>query len=219
MRTSFALSMCALLAAFVCGCWGTTNKLAVDLANNDPKVRRAAAQALGDAPQQATGLVIAALASASKDPDREVRELAVAALGRVGPAAKSSESSLEAALGDEEKSVRICAALALEKVDPGNERYEPVVLEALNAGDGPVFLDVGRMGADAKWAVPTLTKLLSDPRAGIRALAARTLGEIGAASEAESRLKQSLNDSDPAVRTAAKKALEQIHPRQLESAP
>jgi hypothetical protein len=86
-----------------------------------------------------------------------------------------------------------------------------VILESLSAGDGPVFLEVGRMGANAQWAVPTLTKLIVRPEKGIRALSAQTLGQIGpAASEAQSARNQSLRDSDPAIRGAAHRALEKI---------
>jgi HEAT repeat protein len=137
--------------------------------------------------------------------------LAITALGRLGSAAKSSEAAVVEALSDEEPPVRISAALSLEKIDPTSEQYKPVILKSLSAGDGPVFLEVGRMGGDAKWAVPTLTKLLLNPGAGIRALAARTLGQIGVrTNEAEVGLTRSLRDSDPAVRNAAQQALEKM---------
>jgi HEAT repeat protein len=67
------------------------------------------------------------------------------------------------------------------------------------------------MGVDGKWAVPTLTNLLSHPQSQIRALAAHTLGGIGAvAKEAKSSLQKSLRDHDATVRKAAQKALHQI---------
>jgi hypothetical protein len=189
----------------------STSKLIARLGDGDPKVRRAAARTLGDEHEKASDVVVTALTAARKDGDLDVRELAIAALGHLGTAAKLSAPALEQALADPELSVRLCAALALQKIEPVSQSYVPVILEALNAGHGTVFLEVGRMGTDAKWAVPTLIKLLSHQQAGIRALAARTLGQIGvAASDAESPLKQSLRDGDPAVRRAAKKALQQI---------
>jgi HEAT repeat protein len=167
----------------------------------------------GETPQNISEPVIAALAGATKDPDREVRELAVAALGRAGPVAKSSEATLEDALEDKEESVQVSAALALEKIDPESIRYKRVILKALAAGNGPVFLAVGRMRPQAKWSVPTLSKLLSHPEVGIRALAARTLGQIGvAAADAEPALNRALHDDNPAVRRAAEQALGKIRP-------
>jgi HEAT repeat protein len=196
----------------VIGCGGNSvEKLIVQLGDVDPAVRRTAATSLGKQPGKASDAMIAALATASQDADLEVRELATASLGQLGPAAKLSEPALEKALADRELSVRLSAAFALQKIDPENRSYVPVILEALNAGHGTVFLDVGQLGGEAKWAVPTLFKLLSHQQTGIRALAARTLGQIGAAAgDAEAPLKQSLRDSDPAVRKAAKNALERI---------
>jgi HEAT repeat protein len=156
---------------------------------------------------------VAALAGATKDPDLEVREAAVTSLSHLGSSAKSSLSALEESLRDPEASVRLLAAMAIQKIDPQSKSYATVILDSLNAGDGPTFLDVGQMGSAATWAVPTLIKLLSHPRTGIRALAARTLGDIGSgAIDAQSALKQALRDPNPAVRNAAERALNRIRP-------
>lgn len=221
MRTSFLLIWVILATLpLAIGCGGNSaEKLIVQLGDVDPVVRRAAAKSLGKQPGEASDAMIAALATASQDADLEVRELAIASLGQLGPAAKSGEPALKKALTDRELSVRLKAAFVLQSVDPENRTYLPVILEALNAGHGTVFLDVGQLGGEAKWAVPTLSKLLSHQQAGIRALAARTLGQIGAAAgDAESSLKQSLRDSDPAVRKAAKNALERIRSPQRDVA-
>jgi hypothetical protein len=107
--------------------------------------------------------------------------------------------------------VRLTAALAIQKIDPDSPAYAPVLLQSLRAGDGPVFIEVGRMGEDAVWAVPTLAKLLSHQKPTIRALSAQTLGGIGpAASEAKPSLRQSLRDPDPTVRQRALDALQKI---------
>jgi HEAT repeat protein len=84
-------------------------------------------------------------------------------------------------------------------------------MQSLLAGDGIVFIEVGRMGEGGKWAVPTLVKLLSHQQSNIRALAAKTLGQIGAAAgEAKAALGQRLRDEHPVVRNAAQDALSQI---------
>ena len=107
--------------------------------------------------------MVASLAEALEDSDLEVRELAAESLGQIGSEAKSGLPALEQALNDPQPSVRHTAALAIQKIDPQATSYQPVLIEALRAGDGPVFLEVGRMGADAKWAVPTLDDTFVGP--------------------------------------------------------
>jgi HEAT repeat protein len=212
MQTKRGL-MLALIGVWplMLGCSGnSTNQHIAQLGDGDPKVRRAAVRALREQKNDSAEAVTA-LAGACKDQDLEVREIAVAALGRFGAAAKPSEPALAEALRDPEISVRLGAAKALQKIDPESQNYVPVILDSLSAGHGTIFLDVGQMGADAKWAIPTLDKLLSHQQAGIRALAARTLGQIGVAtSEATAALTRSLRDTDPVVRKAAQHALAQL---------
>ena len=99
--------------------------------------------------------------------------------------------------------VRVRAALAIQKIDPKNVSFVPVLAGAMRSGDGRVLLAVGAMGAEAAWAVPTLVGLLSHESAQMRALAAQTLGRIGpAASEAKAALQRTLRDSNVAVQDA-----------------
>ena len=145
------------------GCSHSTDKLIAQLGDADPVVRRATARALGEE-QGSSADAVAALGHAIKDSDIEVRENAADALGQQGTAAKSSVRALEQALDDPELSVRLKAALAIRSIDPASQSYVPVLIASLRAGHGPVFLEVGRMGTDADWAVPTLVALLSHPR-------------------------------------------------------
>ncbi|MEX2092267.1 MAG: HEAT repeat domain-containing protein [Pirellulales bacterium] len=204
---ALALVWCWL---FAIGCDSASDRLIAQLQDGDPKTRRAAARALGERSDGAEP-VVAALGSACHDPDAGVRECAAVALGSLKAASVASLPVLDTLLDDPESSVRIAAALAIQKIDPRHESYVAVLTDALKAGHGPVFLEVGQMGAGAEWAVPMLVTKLSDPRASIRALAARTLGKIGVAdSKTKSALKRSLRDDRPAVRKAAQHALEQI---------
>ena len=204
---NLALVCCVLVTL---GCGNTTDELVAQLGDPDPEIRCTAARGLGEQ-RENVRIVVPALSRASQDADVEVREVAISALGQIGSAANASLPDLDEALDDSERAVRLAAALAIQKIDPQRRSYAPVILESLRAGHGPVFLEVGRMGADAEWAVPTLVKLLSHRHTAIRALAAQTLGEIGvAANDAESSLQRSLRDPEPAVRRAARRALEQI---------
>ena len=200
--------VCSLLVAL--GCGNSTDRLIAQLSDADLKIRRAAAHTLAEHAEEGER-VVAALSTASHDPDVEVREVAVSALGSLESRAPSSLPALEQALQDPEVSVRVAAALAIQKTDPRNKSFAPVLSESLRAGHGPLFIEIGRMGADADWAAPTLVALLSDRRASIRALAAATLGKIGVAdNNVKLALEQRLRDSHLAVRNAALRALEQI---------
>jgi HEAT repeat protein len=195
---------------FAVGCGNSTDQLIAQLGDRDPAVRRTAARTLkvhaGDADR-----VIPALTTAVKDEDPEVRKLAISAIGERGAAAQPAVPKLERALGDPEVAVRESAALAIYRIDPGRESYEPVILESLSAGHGTMFLSVGRMGVSASWAVPTLVKLIAHRQPSVRALAARTLGEIGVgSSEVKAALARASQDSEPLVRSAADKALQQV---------
>jgi hypothetical protein len=87
-----------------------------------------------------------------------------------------------------------------------------VLRNALLDGNGPVFLEVARMGPSGAWAVPTLTSLLSHKHPPVRALAARALGGIGApAMSALPSLQKALRDEKPVVRKAARIALDRIN--------
>jgi HEAT repeat protein len=157
---------------------------------------------------------ISALASALEDEDREVRRLAIRALGQLSPEATSCVPSLCRLLHDDELSVRMAAALAIQELDPAEKTHITVLIEMMKRGEGGTIVAVGRFGAKAAWAVPTLVSLLADRRPGIRRLAADALGEMGpAASTAENALLQSTKDSDDRVRAAAQKALELVRSR------
>jgi len=197
------------------GCNATsTDTLIAQLRSPDPKARRAAARALAE-PRGDVSEVVAGLSQAAQDADAEVRELAVTTLGQIGSEAKPGLRALERALGDASPSVRTSAALAIYSIEPGSRSFQPVLIEALRAGDGPVFLEVGRMGERGAWAVPTLTALLSDRRPIIRALSAQALGGIGAAARgAEPALRRCLRDEEASVRNAAQNALRRIGSKQ-----
>lgn len=145
------------------------------------------------------------------DPDPSVRRAAIRDVAsKVGPTA--AVPVLTPALADADEKVQVAAALALLEVDPHNADCRPVIERALSGGQGPVFIAVGATGEAADWAVPTLVQLLSDRKVVVRALAAKTLGEIGVASEAvDAALRRGLRDNSPAVRNASRGALDRLH--------
>jgi HEAT repeat protein len=209
LRRGKSLLVGAFLLAIGCSP-SSTDALIAQLRGPDPKPRLAAARALAE-PRGDTADAVAGLIDATSDSDPAIRELAITTLGHIGPQAKEALPALERALKDENASVRIASALAIDSIEPNSQVHQPVLIESLRAGDGPVFISVGQMGERAAWAVPTLASLVSDRRPPIRALAAKALGGIGApARSAEGALQKGLRDDQPSVRKAAQNALQKI---------
>jgi len=142
-----------------------------------------------------------------RDPDPKVRRAAAESLGKSPTDTAAAVPALKQALTDKEDAVRLAAALALARLEPNGADYPPVLIAALEAGPGPVVIEVGRLGPGAPWAVPTLIQLLTDSRPQVRGLAAATLGAIGLTPEVSQALEARLRDPEEAVRRAAQRAL------------
>lgn len=143
--------------------------------------RREAARALGEIGKGAAGAPL--LKAAKTETDLDLRLLMIAAVGRCGD--KRQISALGALLKDESESTRLAAGQALcvlgaprcaqfastllNSTDP-NERFQAVMLFE---------------GASAKFASPTLTRLLNEPDDRLRARAARILVQGGDESQLE----------------------------------
>jgi len=198
------------------GCGGDPiDKLIAQLGDSDVQVRRAAARSLRELEDDRLRAIPALTDSVVEDVNDEVRRLSIQVLGEIGPPANASLPILSRALEDSQESVRIAAALAIARIAPDSESYRPILIRAMRAGNGGTLLAVGKMGADARWAVPTLVDLLSHELVQIRSLAAHTLGQIGpAASDAAPALERMSRDRDPAVREVALEALEHVRAAQ-----
>lgn len=202
-------------------CWITVVALAVGCA--DPVAEQIALLSSNDLETQLGAIdelrrvtvedarVLPALAGTVGSPDPEVRAAAIATIGAAGDRGEPHLPVLLAALEDLASSVRVAAALAIRSIDPTDERGVEVLQEALLAGDGPVFLAVGRLGQDGAWATPTLIRLLKHRSARLRNVAAMTLGRIGpAAHESLDTLRRAEKDSEPTVRAQAQEAIRLI---------
>ncbi len=177
------------------------------------ELRRAAAHAVAEKPVS-DERVVAALAKCVADEDAELRYFAIDALGKIGPAAKSSTPTLKIALQDADPRVRLRAALSMARIDPQERSFMPAVVNSMREGDGNTLLEIGTMGPSAAWAVPTLAELVSHPLPQVRVLAAHDLGRIGPeASGALPALQRAMQDSNPAVKRAAEEATKRIRPQ------
>jgi HEAT repeat protein len=198
-----------VICLLTAGC-GRVSGLIDQLEDPDVEVRRASIRALGDMGPEAKEAV-GALQKALGDQDRAVGRLAAVALGKIGPNAQPAIGALTELLEDEEYAMRFSAALAIQKIDPKNEAFRPVLVKAMQTGEGGAIVAVGQMGPDAAWAVPALEGLIKHRDTNIRLLAVQTLGQIGpAARRAESSLQRALSDRDEGVREAATLALDAV---------
>jgi HEAT repeat protein len=189
--------------------------LVAALRGDSKELRVAAHHALVQIGPAAVPALVAALKGA------EVREWysITIALGKMGPRAAAAVPALTAALQHEEKSVRILAANALARVQPGNEAIRavlgeaiPVLVEVLQGRDGTLrawaAASLGSLGVGAASAVPLLTAALGDPDPDVRAAASDALSGVGHA--AVPALVEALKDPSEEVRRGSVAALGRI---------
>lgn len=120
-------------------------------------------------------------------------------------------------LGHADPYQRGAAAVALGQA---GEAAVPALTQALGRDDTELrwsaAIALGRMGAPAGRALPALIRLLSDPAAQVRQVAAVTLGGLGSvegvAQAAAPALTRCLSDRDEAVRRSAAQALARLAP-------
>lgn len=205
-----------------------------DLKDKDADTRQRAAYALGHI--RRSRAVVPALLADMHDPDYQVREEVVVALGRLGPRAQSAVPALIEALKDKDGGVRERAADALGKVGCENENVIPALMDALKEKDVRLHAAraLGGFGGKAKAAVSALIAMAKEgtpqtnadsegppektnggkpkpTRTLVRVAAINALGGIGPdAKEAVPLLAQAAKDKDARVRDAARDALKRI---------
>jgi len=151
--------------------------LARALAGEEGAARRAASTGLAAAGATAVGLLAAAL----DDERSDVRRVASAALGEIGPGAIDAADRLEARLADDDGEVRQRAARSLGLIDAC--RSVPVLVRALQDHDEHVrehaaeALGILSRGTDQ--AVAPLAGALHDSARYVRGAAAEALRFIG----------------------------------------
>ncbi|HMF17886.1 MAG TPA: HEAT repeat domain-containing protein [Gemmataceae bacterium] len=203
--------------------WNIKSKSAKDLTpiaviclqDKDSGVRSRAAAALGSF-KAGDNEVLDALQNALGDSSGKVRVQAAYALGNIGLAAKKALPKLVEALHDSEVKVRLIAAQALWVLDKQTQGVG-VLAEALKNPDAEIRINaamsLGRIGKEAKSAVPALALALSDSDSGVREHVAEALYNIGPeAREAVPALILALDHADAGFRARAAAALTGIGP-------
>ncbi len=128
------------------------------------------------------GALAPTLAKALGNKDKDIRYVAVYALGDIGPAVKAVVPALIKALGDKYIWVRKAAAVALGKIGPVTKQVVPALIKALCDENEDVRWSaayvLGRIGPAAKEAVPALIKALGDKEWRVRSAATQALKKI-----------------------------------------
>ena len=187
--------------------------------DTSPKVREAAAAALGDVGKEtnnpaATQNMIPALTQALKDADHLVRRSAAYALGSLGAGAAGAQDALAAALGDPRPEVRQNVAWALGKIGVAGL---PTIRKALGDGDSLVKRDAAAALApldpkSARAALAELLPLCGENNSEVRKAALIVLVKIVGPEDtaAIAPIRQALLDPDAEVRANAALAMSNI---------
>lgn len=159
--------------------------------------------------------VVAPLATALEDADKEVFTGAMWALQTIGPPAKETTPRLIKFLEHPDSDVRLSAVTALGEIGPAAKAAAPALERASSDSNS----DVRRMAAQSlaniagKAAIPTLEKMLSDDNGRVRTEVVKALGTIREDSASVvPALIRALAHEDSDVRLAAVKTLPSFGP-------
>jgi HEAT repeat protein len=184
------------------------------LRDADARLRRVAADELGDLGPAAATAAGPALYERLSDGDAAVRKMVVQVLGRWGPAAAPSPGLAVASLAgrlNDVAEVREATATAL-----GQPSWGPLAVPALVgllAGDSPdlrvrAAVVLRQIGRPAAQALPELTRNVTHTDPDVRRTAVEALGAVGTADEAAlAALTGAAGHADPVLRAAALTAL------------
>ncbi|GGA17156.1 sister chromatid cohesion protein PDS5 [Okeania sp. KiyG1] len=181
------------------------------LKDDDQKVRKSAAKALGKL-DNSTEPVIQALLGKFQDTDSDVRLSAVEALGNLGNASELLVKAILALLQDENLAVRFYAVEALKKLSNASELVVKTLLTLLQDKNLEVRRSaveaLGNLGNSSESVVQAILALFQDEYPGLRRSAVEALGNLGNASEPVVQAILALfQDQDTRVRSSAVEAL------------
>jgi HEAT repeat protein len=156
-------------------------------------------------------------------PQRDtLSELAVKALGSIGPDARAAVPSLIELLDDQYVYLRLASADALGEIGPSEPSVLPALTRVMNESldDDLTRTAAQALGQIGEAALPALTSALRSPDFVVRCRAAMSLGEMGsAAAAAIPDLERTSTDDDPDVRELGKEAIKKIREAGQEAGP
>jgi HEAT repeat protein len=186
--------------------------LAPALAHREVRARLAALYVLETLRDEGAP-AIDALVGAAKDDNAFVRWGVARVLGHVAPReAEKAVPALTDLVADKNPKVALTALKDLQKYGPKAAPAVKALEAVVPKGEPPLRVAaigaLAAVGAEARGAVPLLTKVLEEAgEAPVRAAAAGALARLGGAEAAEKALRKALDDEDAEVRRAASDAL------------
>lgn len=185
-----------------------------DLKDEDPLVRRQAAQKIGALGRRANKAFLP-LFEALKDKDEHVREAVAKALKRVEP--RFMEFAIQA-LTDAKPSVRGGAAVTLAYMGLEAGEAVPALVQVLKEEDDDdvrlaAIFALASIGPKAKPSIPALIQIVKDDQNPIcRKVAIMALGLLDSEGKSVQALRAALRDEDAQVRDVASAVLKQKAP-------
>lgn len=165
-------------------------------------------------PDAQTGIALDVLTEAQKNPNGQVRELAVVALAELAVSPSKRVAALTTALKDPYARVRRRAARALGDFGAHALPALPALVSCLRDPDPSVRRDAagaaGRLGPAAQAAAPGLVTMLAEPETRTRVVAAASLRKVGR--PAIGAVVQGLGHIDPELRGRCATLLGQMAP-------
>ncbi len=154
---------------------------------------------------------VLALMEALNDQESFIRLQAAKALGKIGPGAKVAAPALRTALANEKDYVRLTVAEALWRVNQDPDAVHVLVQALKDSKDGvreSAAETLAEIGPEARAAIPSLERLITDPSASVRVQAAQALWHIDHQnSKPVSLLTELLKNPSVAIRLQAASAL------------
>jgi HEAT repeat protein len=186
------------------------------LHDNDPKMRKRAALAIGwiKPPQKE---LIPELLLATKDEVPDVREWAINSLTSIDLNDVRTQTALRIGLRDESSIVRAGCAYACRGQAPAAEPFVKDLTPLLSDKDAGVRSNaidaLLRIGSVCREQIPLMMSLLKDKEWGVRSRTVEALYRLGAAAKvAVPDLRVTLRDVEPQVRSLSAMALGAIGP-------
>jgi hypothetical protein len=195
---------------------GSAGPRLLTLFERDPDaiVRRAAGAAAARIQPGSPALISAAARVLLHDEEPRVREVAAATLVEAGTGSMTAMPAVRQGMHDRDPMVRVYAAAAVARLG-ASETAVPVLLDGLQAADGPVRAEAAGLLADAAPAdarsVPALLALLNDDDRTVRLAAIDALGTVGRPAHAAIEpLWRLIRDPDEDIREHTVKAIRLI---------
>lgn len=189
------------------------------LADENPLVRREAANAISLAGPLGAPAVPALLKALNAEKDPRVAAEFISALAEIGPASAPAVPVLQTRLDSDDPELRMLATYALAKIGPKALGVVPYLEKELATSTGIehtvtlwALTKIDPTPERALLAAPgMLTVIIEHPSPNARLEAAISLGELGVDTpEIRSALEMATKDEDPRVRVAAAAALKKL---------